>query len=190
LGKQPDSRNDPGGDELQMFRHIVQEHQDRIFRLALSMTGDRAGAEDITQDVFLRAYRAYPSFRNNAAVGTWLYRIAVNLSLDALTRKGKNSRNISDVLLDGDATFPSDRHEDDLERAAASSLLGEHVRHALDGLSPRERAVFVLRHYEDMPLKDVAATLSIRVGTVKSLLFRAMVKLQKRLSVYREEARI
>jgi RNA polymerase sigma-70 factor (ECF subfamily) len=173
-----------------MFRHIVQEHQDRIFRLALSMTGDRAGAEDITQDVFLRAFRAYPSFRNNAAVGTWLYRIAVNLSLDALALRSKKDRSILDVLPDGDPEFPSDRHEDDLERTAASALLGEHVRQALDDLSPRERAVFVLRHYEDMPLKDVATTLSIRVGTVKSLLFRALVKLQKRLSVYREEARI
>ena len=173
-----------------MFRHIVQEHQERIFRLALSMTGDRAGAEDITQDVFLRAYRAYPSFRNDASVGTWLYRITVNLSLDALTRMRHNGRSLTDVHPDGDAAFPSARYEDDLERAVASSLLGEHVRQALDGLSPRERAVFVLRHYEDMSLKDVATTLSIRVGTVKSLLFRAMVKLQKRLSVYREEARI
>jgi len=75
----------------------------------------------------------------------------------------------------------------DPERATESSIAQSHIENALKSLSPRERSIFVLRHYSDMPLKEIALTLKISEGTVKSILFRALKRLQKELSFYRQD---
>jgi RNA polymerase sigma-70 factor (ECF subfamily) len=168
----------------------VESHQEQVFRVALAMTGNRAEAEDVAQDAFLRAYRARLTFRGDSSIGTWLYRITLNVCLDRFARDHGRGRTFrSWGREEQDSGVASLQSEDDPERSTESSLVSIDIHRALKALTPRERAVFVLRHFEDLPLKDVASTLSIRVGTVKSLLYRAMVKLQKELSYYREEVK-
>jgi RNA polymerase sigma-70 factor, ECF subfamily len=174
--------------DQETFHEVVREHQGRIYHLALAMTGNRSDAEDIVQEAFLRAYQSRASFRGDSAIGTWLYRITANLSLDALSRRQRDrARSAADDPPQVPGIEAEARSNDDPERMAGSSITGREIDKALASLTPRERAVFVLRHYEDLPIKAVASTLSIRIGTVKSLLFRAVTKLQRELSHYREE---
>lgn len=167
------------------FRALVERSKVHVYRLAYDMTGNRHDAEDLSQDVFVKAYRSLHTFRGDAKWSTWLYRITMNACHDhreAATRKTMNTRESFDELeLPADTTarpVPPDR-------AAAARILGSHIEKALGRLSERERAVFTLRHYHDLPLKEIARTLEITEGSVKSYLFRALAHLQTELACYR-----
>jgi len=192
-----------GSGEAAAFHQIVEQNKKKIFYLAYDLTGSIEDAEDLSQDVFLKAYRAIKNFKGEASLGSWLYRITLNAFLD---RKRKLSfkmeqqqqpleeRVASESLLDsrgtGLCTNPGSgdtaaTHETP-EKYAQNKQIQVHIDAALEKLTPRERAVFVMRHYREMPGKQVAKMLRISEGTVKSLLFRAVKKLQILLSDYRE----
>ncbi|MFN0157565.1 MAG: RNA polymerase sigma factor [Bacteroidota bacterium] len=173
--------------DLSAFRHIVEEYKMMVYRLALDMTGNADDADDISQDVFLRAYRSFASFRGEAKLNSWLYRITVNVCLDHRSNKNAKRTELR-------ADMESEEHESldknevaGPDSAAESRVIQGHISKALEVLTTRERSVFVLRHYNDMSLNEIAATLAVTVGTVKSTLFRAVEKLQKELSFYRRE---
>jgi RNA polymerase sigma-70 factor (ECF subfamily) len=164
------------------FREIVDQHRTMVYRLAYRMVGNPEEAEDLSQEVFIRAYRSLGDFRQESKLSSWLYRITVNVCLDHQMRTES-----SPLPLEAIHTLDATSVEEDPTRIATSSIIQGHVRRALDSLSPRERAVFVLRHYQDLPLREVADMLSIRTGTVKALLYRAVQKMQRALSFYRKD---
>jgi len=172
--------------DLSAFGEIVELQKRRVYRLALNLTGSHEDAEDLSQEAFVRAFSSLGSFRGDAQLSTWLYRITLNVYLDTRDgqrfRRGAGSGNWNDsgVLEQHDKNPGPDE-------AAATTILRDHVANALGCLSPRERSVFVLRHYHDQPLKEIARILDVRVGTVKSLLFRAVHKLRNELHFYRNE---
>ena len=171
--------------ESQVFAEIVQENKKKIFYLAYDLTGSAQDAEDLSQEVFLKAFCALKTFKGEASIGSWLYRITLNAFLDR-KRKLSFQAEREQQPLEEDMKIACPAGPGNPENYAQSQQIKKHIEAALAQLSPRERAVFVMRHYQDMPGKEVGKLLNISEGTVKSLLFRAVKKLQKQLSIYRD----
>jgi RNA polymerase sigma-70 factor (ECF subfamily) len=166
------------------FDDLVAAHKRRVYYLALDLTGSHHDAEDLSQDVFIKAFENLDSFRGDAKVFTWLYRIAVNTFLNRTRRKAWQAEQLQEDLDDTDGTAtglpPSD------ERAERRQMQA-HIEASLQALSPRERTAFVLKHYNDLKIREVAAIMDVATGTVKSMLYRATQKLQHELAFYRDE---
>ena len=166
------------------FRELVERYKKKVYYLALDMAGNPVDAEDISQEVFLKVFRSFATFRKGAKLGSWLYRVTYNASIDHLRRKGAAPEAVADELIESsgasEAGLPR-RGAADPAAALESSQLQEQIARALDKISPQEKAVFVLRHYDELMLKDIAASLGLSVGSVKSYLFRAVRKLQKEI---------
>lgn len=172
------------------FRSIVEEHTDLVYGVAYRMMNNAQDAEDVTQETFLSAFRHWESFRGGSAVGTWLYRIAVNACLMRL-RKEKRVRastvdpGYADAGVLDWAPDPSGTPE---EHAINSELREEMVK-ALAALPSDLRAAVVLRDVQGMSNSEAADILGVSVPSVKSKLHRGRVVLRKRLEGYAKTAR-
>jgi len=166
------------------FRELVERYKKKVYYLALDMAGNAVDAEDISQEVFLKVYRSFSTFRRGAKLGSWLYRVTYNAAIDHLRSKGAVPEPVDDQVLEsrsaGGAGLAQGRMPDPAAAAEASDLQ-RRIARALEKVSPQEKAVFLLRHNEDLMLKDIAETLGLSIGSVKSYLFRAVRKLQKEL---------
>lgn len=170
------------------FRKIVEDNKKKIFYLAYDLTGSTQDAEDLSQEVFIKAYRSIDKFRGDASLSSWLYRITVNAFLDIKRKKSYNAEKQQDALDEGlasDPVFEQSSANRDPEKHAESKQIQMHIDQALEHLSPRERTVFIMRHYQGQSGKEIGASLGISTGTVKSLMSRALNKLQKVLGSYR-----
>jgi len=169
------------------FDEIVRRHQQRIYRVLLGLLRDPGEADALTQECFLRAFQSRKGFRGEASVGTWLVRIAVNLASDhARNRRSSFWKRLLGGLkseepqASGVATdLPDPRASPERQLAAREQL--QAVWAVVDTLSPRQRAIFVLRFAEEMSLAEVAQAMALEVGTVKSHLARALGAVRKRL---------
>jgi RNA polymerase sigma-70 factor, ECF subfamily len=177
--------------ETASFQELVESHKKNVYYLALNLTGNHHDAEDLSQDVFIKAFRAMKDFRGEAKWSSWLYRITVNTYIDEKRKKThqllplpEEHEGEENVQTSGYLSDPRSNPERDLE----SMNIQRHIDEALKKLTPRERAVFVLRHYNDLILKEIGEVLNISEGTVKSLLFRAIKRMQKELAFYRPDA--
>jgi RNA polymerase sigma-70 factor (ECF subfamily) len=162
------------------YRVLVERHMRKAYNLAYSFVNDHAGAEDITQDAFIRAYHALPSFRGEAGFGTWLYRIVTNLSLNTL----KQRRALSDREVTMES-LPSPH--DGTEEFARRGEIKAHVERALHELPTLQRAVVILRHFDGLSTRQVSAILGCSEGTVKTHLFRGLKKLREKLAYLKTE---
>ena len=172
------------------FTELVTTHQQQIYFLARDLTGNHHDAEDLAQEVFIKAYRSIQNFRGEAKLNTWLYKIALNTFLDKQKRKSYNMLVFKeDLSNESNVVNRPDQQSQagNPEKAAEGSLIQEHIERALQNLTPRERTVFVMRHYHDQAIKEISKGLNIAEGTVKSLLFRAIQKLQQKLAFYRHD---
>jgi RNA polymerase sigma-70 factor (ECF subfamily) len=169
------------------FQELVDRHKKKVYYLAYDITGDHHEAEDVSQEVFVKVFRSLNTFRRDAKMSSWLYKITVNASLDSLRKKPSRPDAPIDILekVDVGDNALGGRTDLDPERRAESLLLQRHISQALQKVSPKERSVFVMRHYNDLKIREIAEVLNISVGTVKALLFRAIKKLRKELSIYR-----
>jgi RNA polymerase sigma-70 factor (ECF subfamily) len=185
------------GGESGAFEQIVRLNKKKVFYLAFDLTGSREDAEDLSQEVFLKAYRSLKKFKGDASLSSWLYRITLNAFLDRKRklsfRKEREYRPLEEVKeitagspFEEDETVPGRGTAAGPENYAESRQIQVHIEAALANLTPRERAVFVMRHYREMPGKKVGQLLNISEGTVKSLLFRAIKKLRPLLKDYNE----
>jgi RNA polymerase sigma-70 factor, ECF subfamily len=163
------------------FRALVEEHSPMVFRLAYRMTGSEQDAEDVVQESFLKAHRSFGRFDARSSFGTWIYRIAVNCAIDLIRRR----RYPAAGRAEGDALDVVERlpSADPLpDRLALAGQIERSVASALSLLSPRERAAFVLRHLEGMPIEKIARVLQSRPNAVKQTVFRAVQKLRRELA--------
>lgn len=147
------------------FTLVMRDNEDRVFSVCLRIMGDRELALDATQETFLTVFRKAEQFKGNSALGTWIYRIAVNTCYDLL-RKQKRRR--ADPI--PDHVDPTDHSAEDAVEAAA---VRPEIREALATLSNEFRTAVVLSDIEGMPLPEIAEVLGVPVGTVKSRVFRA-----------------
>ncbi len=162
------------GDPLAIER-LVQTHQAEVYRLALSILDDPDEAEDAVQEVFVSALRSLDSFRGDASLKTWLFRITINLCRSRYRRDQSRGR-LRQVL---QSLFRSDQPHPESEavRHEANSALWRAVR----ALDEKHRVPVILRYYHDLPVAEVAEMLGIPVGTVHSRLNHARERLRARL---------
>ena len=172
------------------FRSIVEEHTDLVYGVAYRMMGNAQDAEDVTQETFLSAFRHWESFRGGSAVGTWLYRIAVNACLMRL-RKEKRARasRLDPGYADADVLDWVPDTSGTPEEHAINSELREEMVKALAALPSDLRAAVVLRDVQGMSNAEAADILGVSVPSVKSKLHRGRVVLRKRLEEYAKTAR-
>ncbi len=163
------------GDE-DAFRTLVDRHGRMVFNVAYRITGERAHAEDVVQETFLRAYRALHRFDGRAGFGTWVHRIAMNASLDTL-RQMKTRR---EVAYEGKAGVldPAPSPEPGPERVAASGDLRRALARAIATLTDVERVAFVLRHYEGRSTAEIGGHLGLQSSATRQAVFRAVRKLR------------
>ncbi|MGH9492635.1 MAG: RNA polymerase sigma factor [Terriglobales bacterium] len=159
------------------FDQLMRLHQRRVYRLLLGMLGDPEAADTLTQECFLRAWRKRSSFRGEAAVGTWLLCIAVNLARDHLrNRRLAFWRRLFAASKEGPRAeaeqLPGLQSSPEQALVARQELQG--VWAAVEELPAQQKAVFLLRFVEEMSLEEIAQALELRSGTVKSHLFRAL----------------
>lgn len=163
---------------------IVEQHAARVYRLSYHLTGNQHDAEDLTQDVFVRVFNSLSQYKPGTFEG-WLHRITTNLFLDRMRRK---SRIRFDFMADDDAGVATsdsfDRHErsGQPEDAFEMANLGTDIVEALSALPPEYRAAVVLSDIEGLSYEEIAATLGIKMGTVRSRLSRARAKLRESLA--------
>ncbi len=164
----------------QAYRVLVERYEGRIYNLACSIVGDREAARDAAQTAFIRAYQALPGFRADAGFYTWIYRIAVNVCLNAAQKEKRRRDTTSlDDLLESRHFTPEQLWErrtphNDFERLR----LQESIREVLGRLSPDHRLVIVLKDIEGMSQEEISETLNCSVGTIKSRLSRARARLR------------
>lgn len=170
--------------DMAAFRELVETYKKKMYYFALDMVGDPADAEDVSQEVFLKAFRAFKTFKRDAKLSSWLYRIAYNASIDHLRRRALAPQSVEDTVLDASAGgFGDSPSSHNPAQTAEYRLFQVRVEKALEKVSSQERAVFLLRHYNDLMLDEIADTLQISVGSVKSYLFRCIRKLQRELAI-------
>jgi len=163
---------------------IVRDHSPRVYRLALHLTGNPHDAEDLTQDVFVRVFNSLSQYKPGTFEG-WLHRITTNLFLDRVRRKKRIRFDWMGDNADGVATSDSfDRHERSGQPEDAFDMgnLGDDIIAALGDLPPEYRAAVVLSDIEGLSYEEIAATLGIKMGTVRSRLSRARAKLRESLA--------
>ena len=170
------------------FEELVRQYDRAVLRLAYHLTGSESDAQDIYQEAFLKAYKNVGSFRFECSFYTWIYRIVTNLCLDHLRKKtvrkedaavtvdaSGEERDFFDTVADVRAGFNPER---DLMRRE----LGAKIHHALQRLTPRERMVFELKHYQGLKLRTIGDMLNTTEETAKNTLFRATQKLRASLA--------
>jgi len=167
------------------FRVLVERHSRTLFRLAFRMTGNEQDAEEVVQEAMLRAYRRLDKFEARSNFGTWLYRIAVNCSLDMMRKR--RPEKAQRQLAKGDESEMQDpldtavSNDPGPDRLMLSGELGEQVKMAMMQLSPVERTAFVMRHFEGNSIEEIGATLGLGAGATKNSVFRAVQKLRQHL---------
>lgn len=158
---------------------LVERYQRKVFRIATAIVRDDAEADTITQDTFVTAYLNLAKFEWRSEFETWLTRIAINKSRDLLRSRRKRWARITEGHASGHQEPRDDRP--DAERSAMSSQLGRAIEDAMEQLSAQQKAIFRLRHIEGLPLEEIASLMSLKPGTVRAHLFRAIHKVRARL---------
>ncbi len=170
------------------FEELVRQYDQAVLRLALHLTGSEQDARDIYQDAFLKAYRNLGSFRFECSFYTWIYRIVTNLCLDHLRKRQVRKEDAPVVTgSDGEEYSILDQVADDRsgaspERDLMRRELGKRIASALTKLTPRERMVFEMKHYQGLKLRTIGEALNTTEETAKNTLFRATQKLRAALA--------
>jgi RNA polymerase sigma-70 factor, ECF subfamily len=174
------------GGDVDAFEYFVTTYQKKVTRFVYTLLRDPTDADGVAQDVFVKAFRALPEFKGESAFETWLTRIAINAVRDHIRRR-KPVISFSELRSDDDedgpelpAAFdPADGTSP--ERDLLSRDIRRRIAEALVSLSPRQRAVFVMKHYEEKSIAEIGEVTGLDEGTIKSHLFRAARKLRERL---------
>jgi RNA polymerase sigma-70 factor, ECF subfamily len=156
------------------FAVIVERHRRQVYQLCYRYVGNHEDATDLAQDAFIRAFKGLNGFKGESSLGTWLYRIAVNVCLNRLALKTPRSEPLE----------PAERIDLHAERPDAALLREERaaeVRAAIRQLPPKQRATLILRIYHDLPHEEIAGILGTSVGAAKANLFHALANLKKLL---------
>ena len=176
--------------DKEKFRHLVEQYQQMVFRTCMGFLHNKDDADDLTQEVFIQAYQSLPRFKGNAAFSTWLYRIAVNASLNRIRKSPLKLMIQRFNIIRGDPkekeiSFPAPSEEDPEKLL----IRNEHiawVQKALDSLPENQRTAIVLSKYDDLSQKEIAKIMNTSEGAVESLLQRARKNLREKLSANKE----
>ena len=165
------------------FRVLMDRHLPAVLRMTYRVTGNPVDAEEAAQEAFLLAYKKLPNFREQAAFGTWVYRIAMNCSLNLVERRARDLSWDAVSLEPGTATdnlavSPRPNPEAELLHNEAA----RRRERAMLTLTPMERTAFILRHMEEQPTQVIAEALGVPLNSAKQAVFRAVAKLRRELA--------
>jgi RNA polymerase sigma-70 factor (ECF subfamily) len=168
------------------FEELVRLYDTNVLRMALNLLHSQEDARDVYQEAFLRVYKNLPKFRFDCSFSTWLYRIVANLCLDQIRKRKVRKEEASSVLTangeyDRFQSLPEHRADVDPQRQALSSEVSERMQEVLSRLTPRERLVFEMRHYQGMRLRAIGEALGVTEEAAKNCLFRATQKMRNAL---------
>ena len=166
------------------FEQLVLDNQNKVYSLAVRLTGSREEGADLAQEAFLKAWQGMPSFQGESSFSTWVYRLATNVCIDFLRRQ-KRRREVEDVasLDDEDRTWaePADYSQDPQQQLERSELR-RAVERGLAALPEHQRQVLVMRELSGLSYQEIAQALEADMGTVKSRIARARLALRKILA--------
>ena len=171
------------------FEQLVQRYDKRVLTIAAGHTSSSDDAKDIYQEVFIRVYKSLSKFEGRSEFSTWLYRITTNVCLSHRSRSKKRIHSsLDDERSDDDGQ--SHTLKDTIEGGPAaddhamSNEISYHVEAAMGALSPKQKMVFQLRHYEGYKLREIAEMMEVGEGTVKKYLFEATAKMRTQLKEF------
>lgn len=162
--------------ETAAFRELVEIYKTKFYGLAYEFTRNHADAEDVSQVAFMKVFKSIGTFKKGSNLNSWLYRVVVNAAIDHIRRRGFFPAPFAAV-----GSIETAGPVDDPERRTEAILLREKVDRALEHVSEREKAAFLLRHDHGLDLKEIAEVLGVSLGSVKSYLFRSVRKIQKEI---------
>jgi RNA polymerase sigma-70 factor (ECF subfamily) len=160
---------------------LMRRHSQRLYRVAVGYLRNADEAMEAVQEAFVKAHRGAERWDRSAQVGPWLTRIIINESIDRY-RRARRRRAAEEPLDEADPHGRWAAEGPSPERRVLGRELREHIDSAVGSLPDRQRAIFVLRHYEGMELQEIAGALNMRLGTVKSGLHRAVYRLRELLA--------
>lgn len=179
---------DAAAGDRQAFGRLVSLHQDQIYRYLLRTLGSASDAQDVTQNVFLLAWRKLDQFRGDAKLTTWLTQIAVNQA--ASYRRKRKAKTFADTLAmhegEGRTVTISDNHQPTPSSRIETEERDQIVQKAIGLLSDEHREVLVLKEFQDHDYQEIAEIVGCPIGTVRSRLHRARLELAQLLSPHRD----
>jgi RNA polymerase sigma-70 factor (ECF subfamily) len=167
----------------QAFKMLVENYQKLVVNTCFGLVHSTEDAEDIAQEVFIEVFRSVRNFRVDAKISTWLYRIAVNRSLNFIrdNKRKKWFQSFEDVVTTRNLPLNSDKHLEtpaaELENMQRANIIHE----AIDSLPENQKTAFTLNKYEDLSYKEISEVMDLSVSSVESLIHRAKIGLQKKL---------
>jgi len=163
------------------FKPLVERYQQLVFRTAMGFLHQQEEAEDLTQDIFIRAWQSIDNYSGDAAFSTWLYKITVNQCLNHLRRKKRQEFfSFAEDLFDQLINKVSEEINPDAQ--VEENERDQQIKAAIDSLSEKQRTAFVLSRYEELPQKEIAHIMNTSEGAVEQHLQRARKSLQKKLA--------
>ena len=165
------------------YEELMQKYRGSVFNLVQRMIGNRQEAEDIVQETFIKAFNALPSFNEEYAFSTWLFKIATNNCIDVLRKRKLQTFSLDRPVRTKDGEVQRDFADDSYspERDAVYEEHANLILEAIEELPPKYRRVINLRHREDRSYEEIAEILKVPIGTVKARIFRARELLKKKL---------
>ena len=172
--------------DIASFEKLIYTYDQNVLSLAYSYANDQEDAKDIYQDVFLRVFKGLKKFEFRSEFSTWLYRITVNVALTHKTKKSKYSHaSLEDEHTDADGetrlTYEAIADDYASDERAISSDISENIKKAIEKLSPQQKMVFTLKHFEEYKINEIAEMMNLSEGTVKNYLFNATNKMREYL---------
>lgn len=168
------------------YRYLVEKYQQMVFSICIGFVHNKDDADDLTQDTFIQAYQALPRFKSDSAFSTWLFRIAVNASLNKIRKSPLKNILLRFENLTGKKnereTIVSVSTGEDPENMLIRQEQIDAVRQALDALPENQRTAIILSKYDDLPQKEIAEIMNTTEGAVEALLQRAKKNLRDKLS--------
>lgn len=171
------------------FREFVEHYKSTVYSVAFRLTGNHADADDLSQVVFIKFFNSINRYRQETGLHSWLYKIAVNSYIDKERKKVNRIMHRFEQPEENENSFEENiiSEKADPEQLTESGMIKKHIENALEKLSPKEKSAFVLKHYHGQTLGEIAKAINTTEGTVKSLLFRGVKKLQSALAFYKPD---
>lgn len=174
-----------------MFRLLVERYQPMVFRTIMGFLHNKDDSDDLVQDVFLQVYQALPNFKGDSSFSTWVYRIAINASLNKVRKSSKSFiSQYLDTLFASSKVYELSLQIPDNENPENILIQKEHrewLQKALNSLPENQRIAIVLSKYEDLPQKEIAEIMNTTEGAVEALIQRAKVNLREKLSSFQRK---
>lgn len=180
--------------DQEAFKELVEANQQLVIRTCYSLVHDLEDARDLAQEVFIEILKSASSFRGNARLSSWIYRIAINKSLNHLKRSRRRDSftffSFQDRLGELEAEQITDRNHSHGADTSMEEKELKHILHAaINRLPVNQRIAFTLHNYEELPYKEIAEVMNVSLSSVESLIHRAKLNLQKRLTNFYHENR-